>query len=80
MGFGNVIIANDVPEHRETLGVAGRYYRGAEALAIDLQAVLDDPNQALELRRLALERASAMYGWDAVADTYEIWLTKLIQR
>jgi glycosyltransferase involved in cell wall biosynthesis len=80
MGFGNVIIANDVPEHRETLGEAGRYYRGAEALASELQAVLDDPNQARELRRLALERAAAMYGWDAIADAYEVWLTKLIQR
>ena len=30
MGHGNAIVANDVPEHRETLGDAGRYYRGPD--------------------------------------------------
>ena len=33
MGAGNAILANDVPEHRETLGDAGRYYRGPDGLA-----------------------------------------------
>ena len=28
MGAGNAIVANDVPEHRETLGDAGLYYAG----------------------------------------------------
>jgi hypothetical protein len=32
MGYGNAICANDVPEHREVLGDAGLYYRGAAAL------------------------------------------------
>ena len=80
MGFGNTILANDVPEHRETLGEAGRYYRGPEALARELQAVLDDPDAAQELGRRAHERASATYGWDAIADAYEAWLAGLIRR
>jgi hypothetical protein len=42
MGFGNAILANDVPEHRETLGDAGLYYHGYKELASKLQAVLDD--------------------------------------
>lgn len=78
MGFGNAIVANDVPEHRETLGDAGRYYRGAEALASELQAVLDDPDLARELRRQAHERAASVYDWDAIADAYEAWLTGLV--
>ncbi len=43
MGFGNTILANEVPEHRETLGDAGLYYRGSDELAVQLQKVLDDP-------------------------------------
>lgn len=80
MGFGNAIVANDVPEHRETLGDAGRYYRGSEALTHELQAVLDDPGEARELGRLAHERAAAIYGWDAIAQSYETWLTALMRR
>jgi glycosyltransferase involved in cell wall biosynthesis len=80
MGFGNAILANDVPEHRETLGEAGRYYRGAEGLARELQAVLDEPDTARELGRLAHERAAAIYGWDAITDAYEAWLADLVGR
>jgi glycosyltransferase involved in cell wall biosynthesis len=77
MGFANAIIANDVPEHRETLGDAGRYYRGPDALARELQAILDDPDLARDLGRRAQERARDRYGWDAVTDAYETWLTGL---
>ncbi|HEY5488367.1 MAG TPA: glycosyltransferase, partial [Candidatus Limnocylindrales bacterium] len=80
MGFGNAIIANDVPEHRETLGEAGRFYRGPEVLARELQAVLDVPDAARELALRAHERAAALYGWDAIADAYDVWLTGLIGR
>ena len=77
MGFGNAIVANDVPEHRETLGEAGRYYRGPEALAAQLQAILDDPTLAAELRTTAHERACRIYGWDAIVDAYDAWLQGL---
>jgi glycosyltransferase involved in cell wall biosynthesis len=80
MGYGNAIIANDVPEHREALGDAGRFYRGADGLAAELQAVLDDPLGAAELRRRARDRAAALYGWDAVTDAYEAWLEALVER
>jgi glycosyltransferase involved in cell wall biosynthesis len=77
MGFGNAIVANDVPEHRETLADAGRYYRGPEALARELQAIIDDPALARELGRRARERAAAAFGWDAIADAYEAWFKQL---
>jgi exopolysaccharide biosynthesis WecB/TagA/CpsF family protein len=75
MGFGNAIIANDVPEHRETLGEAGLYYRGVPVLATRLQKVLDDKFLADALRRRAHERAREFYSWDAISDAYESWLT-----
>ena len=78
MGHGNAILANDVPEHRETLGDAGRYYRGSGELADQLQALLDDPSLADELRRRAHQRARERYGWDAITDAYETWLQSLV--
>jgi glycosyltransferase involved in cell wall biosynthesis len=78
MGFGNAIVANDVPEHRETLGDAGRYYRGPTELAAQLQALRDDPGIARDLGRRAGERAAAIYGWDAITEAYEAWLLDLV--
>ena len=78
MGYGNAIVANDVPEHRETLGDAGRYYKGPEELAVVLQAVLDDDALAADLRTRAHERARLSYSWDAVTDGYERWLAGLL--
>ena len=80
MGFGNAILANDVPEHRETLGDAGRYYHGVAELRDALQAVLDHRDVAADLGRRAHERAAAIYSWDAISVAYETWLVGLTQR
>jgi glycosyltransferase involved in cell wall biosynthesis len=77
MGFGNAIAANDVPEHREVLGDAGLYYRGAAELTKVLQVLLDDPDEAATLRTRAAARARALYDWDKVAADYERWLEAL---
>jgi exopolysaccharide biosynthesis WecB/TagA/CpsF family protein len=77
MGFGNVVLANDVPEHRETLGDAGIYYKGSRDLAAKLQKVLDDKVLAHDLGELAHERARQMFSWDAIATSYESWLVGL---
>ena len=79
MGFGNTILANEVPEHRETLGDAGLYYKGADELAVRLQGVLDDEALAKRLARQAHERARKMYGWDAITDSYETWMSGLCE-
>ena len=79
MGFGNAILANEVPEHREALGDAGLYYRGSGELAVQLQKVLDDPSVAADLGQRAHERARKLYGWDSITDSYETWLTGLCQ-
>ena len=77
MGLGNLVLANDVPEHRETLGDTGLYYHGADELSTLLQVVLDDPPATDELRSRAQDRARRLYSWDAIADAYETWLTGL---
>jgi glycosyltransferase involved in cell wall biosynthesis len=78
MGYGNAIVANDVAEHRETLGPAGRYYRSAAELARELQVILDDPSTAASLREASRERAGRLYGWSAVTDGYERWFAGLV--
>jgi glycosyltransferase involved in cell wall biosynthesis len=77
MGFGNAIVANDVPEHREVLADAGLYYRGAQALTDALQRLLDDPVLATTMREKAAARARAMFDWDRIAADYERWLDGL---
>lgn len=79
MGFGNAIIANDVPEHRETLGDAGLYYNGPAEMAHQVQGVLDDRSAARELGKRAHDRAALIYGWDVIATAYESWLVALAE-
>lgn len=79
MGHGNAIVAHDVPEHREVLGDAGRYFalRDEADLAAQLQSLLDNAAEIEQLRASATHRASAKYSWDAVTDTYEAYLQEL---
>lgn len=79
MGRGACIIANDVPEHREVLGGAGRYYRRNDAA--DLGTVLrdlaaDDAARAA-LGSAAAERARAEFSWDRVTDDYEALFARI---
>lgn len=78
MGHGAAILANDVPEHREVLGDAGRYYQGADRLRAALQTMLDEPAALDGLRKASRERARQTYSWDAVTAAYEAWFKSLI--
>jgi len=78
MGHGNAILANDVPEHRETLGDAGEYYKGATELAVALQLILDDSELRARLQQRAHGRAMAEYSWDAIVEQYETWFKELL--
>lgn len=80
MGYGNAIVANDVPEHRDVLADAGLYYRGAMQLADVLQRVLDDEVFAEELRSRARDRAKRHFSWAHVVDDYERWFLDIAGR
>lgn len=79
MGRGACIVANDVPEHREVLGDAGRYYgrNNADSLAQALHALVADPAERRRLGDRARARALAKYSWDKVTDGYERLFTRL---
>ena len=82
LGHGNAIVAHDVPEHREVLGDAGRYfeYRDAGDLGIQIARLLNDPTELERLRSLADARVRERYTWDAVTDAYEEYFRELVGR
>lgn len=73
MGRGACIVANDVPEHREVLGDAGRYYtrNDAGALGAAMRGLINDPAQRASLGAAAAARGKASFSWDHVTDEYE---------
>jgi glycosyltransferase involved in cell wall biosynthesis len=78
MGFGNAIIANDVPEHRETLGEGGRYYSGVAGLSAAIAELLADEAEADRLRAAAHRRAKERFSWESIVTDYERWFIELI--
>lgn len=82
LGHRNAVLAHDVPEHREVVGDAGRFfrYRDIEDLAAHIRAVIDDPDEVARLRSLAEERVRSRYTWDAVTADYESYFRELLAR
>lgn len=72
IAYGNCVVANDVPEHREVLHDAGLYYNlnDFNQLAGVMQELLSDNNQILHYRQAATELASAEYEWSKIAEQY----------
>jgi glycosyltransferase involved in cell wall biosynthesis len=81
MGRGAMIIANDVPEHREVLGDAGRYYErnDADSLATLLTESVADAGTRARLGASAAARARSMFSWDRVSTDYERLFTGLVR-
>jgi len=79
LGHRNAVVAHDVPEHREVVGSAGRYFarRDAADLAAQLRALLDDRDAIEDLRARAERRVKEHYSWDAVTAQYEAYFTGL---
>ena len=82
LGHRNAVIAHDVPEHREVVGDAGRYFafRDAEDLAAQMRAVLGDAAEVERLRLLAEQRVLQRYTWDRVTADYEAYFRELVDR
>ena len=80
LGHRNAVLAHDVPEHREVVGDAGRYfaYRDAADLGTQVAALLQAPAEVARLRELAAKRVDELYSWDAVTDAYEAYFAELV--
>ena len=73
MGFGNCVLANDVPEHREVLSDAGLYFttRKSEDLKNKMQHLLDNPEIVKKYQKRAVNRIKENYTWDKITEDYE---------
>ena len=72
MGYGNCILANDVPEHREVVGNAGFYFKkDVNDLSQKIQFLADMKEDKIgKYRMMARERIQKYYTWDAVVNRY----------
>jgi glycosyltransferase involved in cell wall biosynthesis len=78
MGYGNCILALDVPFNAEVVGESAMLYsKDADDLASKMQVLLDNPALAAEYRRRAPERIEEAYQWDTVVRDYEILFERL---
>lgn len=82
LGHRNAVLAHDVPEHREVVGDAGRYfaYRDAADLADQMRVLIDSPHEVGRLRQLAEKRVQERYTWDAVTSEYEAFFHEILER
>ena len=82
MGRGAVVVANDVPEHREVLGDTGAYYRRNDpvSLAETLATVVADESLRIRFGTRAAARAAALFSWDRVTAEYERLFERLVGR
>ena len=79
LGHRNAVLAHDVPEHREVVGDAGRYfgYRDRDDLGRQISALLQSPDTIEAYRARAAQRVREKYSWDAVASQYEGYFNDL---
>ncbi|MBN2355827.1 glycosyltransferase [candidate division KSB1 bacterium] len=79
MGFGNCVLANDVPEHREVLGKAGIYFSRTDDcdLAEKMQELLYDNFKVTRYRNVVREYVHKTYDWDQIVQQYEMLFAKI---
>jgi glycosyltransferase involved in cell wall biosynthesis len=82
MGYGNCILANQVPEHEEVLADTGVYFslRNDSDLTVKMQALCDSPALVAAYRRRVQERVHGRYTWDGVTADYERLFKSLLAR
>ncbi|WP_347987290.1 DUF1972 domain-containing protein [Methylomonas sp. AM2-LC] len=76
MGVGNPVLANDNKFNRWVAGEAARYFHDEESCAIQLDAILNDPQLLLSMSENILARYKAEFTWEHVLSDYEALLTK----
>jgi glycosyltransferase involved in cell wall biosynthesis len=82
MGYGNCILANDVPQHREVLGEAGIYFSvsNIKDLTMKLQRLVDRPAEVKLYSGKALKRVREKYSWDKVTSDYERLFRNMLRK
>ncbi|HDQ45037.1 MAG TPA: DUF1972 domain-containing protein [bacterium] len=73
LGYGNCVIAHDVPEHREVVHDAGLIhdFYDTSGLAGLIERLLKEEEIVAMYRKRAVARIQAEYTWDRITDHYE---------
>jgi glycosyltransferase involved in cell wall biosynthesis len=72
LGYGNCVLAFDVPYNAEVVADAALLYeRDPADLATKMKRLLADPDLVARLRRRAVERINEAYRWEDVVEGYE---------
>ncbi|MDZ7261137.1 MAG: glycosyltransferase [candidate division KSB1 bacterium] len=81
MGYGNCVLVNDVPEHREVVGEAGLMFttKVPNDLAEKIQFLVDHPEVVERYRELAIKRIKEKYTWEKVTNGYETLFKKMLR-
>jgi glycosyltransferase involved in cell wall biosynthesis len=78
LGYGNCVLALDVPFNAEVVGDAALLYRkDPDDLAAKMKLLIDDPELAAEYRRRAPLRIREAYTWPAVIRAHELLFERL---
>lgn len=80
LSYGTCILASDIPENQEVIGSAGLSFAFGDVAALreHLRRILESPDLMQELRRRAIEHASAQPGWDEIAAQTEALYYQLL--
>ncbi|MBN1481258.1 DUF1972 domain-containing protein [candidate division KSB1 bacterium] len=79
MGYGNCVLANDVPEHHEVLGDTGLYFSRNDDVDLTekMQYLLDNPHVVQERRAMVLKHVRSKYCWQRITEQYEELFKKM---
>ncbi len=82
MAFGNCVLANDVPEHREVLRDAGVYFSRTDDddLRDKLQRLLEQPDEVEGYRQAAVARIEEAFTWERITRAYEDLFHQTVKR
>ncbi len=81
MGFGNCVLANDVPEHREVLQDTGLFFNAKDVTSLtqQMQDLVDHPEVVAAYQIKARQRIMDTYTWDRITDQYEELFLKMLR-
>ncbi len=82
MAFGNAVLVRNTPANTEVVGHSGRTFdhqNDEQDLALQIQDLVDHPEEVLALQQAAEERVRTKYSWDRVTNRYELLCRMLLQ-
>jgi len=82
MGYGNCVLVHGTPENLEVAGPDALLFdaRSPTTLVEAMEHALAHPEEVLDLRRRAAERAARLFSWETVADRYADLFRQLTER